>query len=365
MSMDDFDTSRLVTENLHIEAEVPICKPSELKARLPRRSKHVATVHEGQVAVKRVLDGEDNRLIVVVGPCSVHDVQAAREYAMKLHQLADELKDQLLIVMRVYFEKPRTHVGWKGLLNDPFLNDTCDIERGLEMGRNLMLDITGVGLPIAAEALDVLTPQYIQDLVSWTAIGARTTESPCHRQMCSGFSSAVGFKNGTDGSLDVAVNAIRAASAPSSFLTCSVEGNVCVVRTRGNPHCHVVLRGGATGPNYGAEYIKEAESKLESVGLPANIIVDCSHGNSLKDYKKQPMVLSDIIDQIRAGNKSITGVMLESNLEEGSQKLEDPASLRYGVSITDSCLGWDDTASLLRDLASKLKDVLPGRRSPA
>ena len=236
------DVSQLVTENINIEEEVPICKPSELKTRLPRREKHIKVVHNGQVQVKRVLESEDDRFIVIVGPCSVHDVQAAREYAMKLHQLADELKNELVILMRVYFEKPRTNVGWKGLLNDPFLNDTCDIEKGLEMGRNLMLDITGTGMPIAAEALDVLTPQYIQDLVSWTAIGARTTESSCHRQMSSGFSSAVGFKNGTDGNLDVAVNAIRASSSPSSFLTCSVEGNVCVVRTKGNPLCHVVLR---------------------------------------------------------------------------------------------------------------------------
>ena len=238
------EISQLVTENTHIEAEVPICPPSELKLRLPRRDKHVQVVYRGQVEVKNVMDGTDDRIIAIVGPCSIHDPQAAREYAMKLHQLASELKGELLILMRVYFEKPRTNVGWKGLLNDPDLNDTCDIEKGLEVGRNLMLDIVGTGLPIAAEALDVLTPQYIQDLVSWTAIGARTTESPCHRQMCSGFTSAVGFKNGTDGNLDIAVNAIIASGSPSSFLTCSVEGQACIVRTCGNPHCHVVLRYG-------------------------------------------------------------------------------------------------------------------------
>eukprot|EP01059_Diplonema_ambulator_P005711 TRINITY_DN154_c0_g2_i1.p1 TRINITY_DN154_c0_g2~~TRINITY_DN154_c0_g2_i1.p1 ORF type:complete len:384 (+),score=130.62 TRINITY_DN154_c0_g2_i1:56-1153(+) len=354
------------TENINIEAEITICKPSELKSRLPRREKHVNTVYQGQVAVKKVLDGSDDRLIVVVGPCSVHDVQAAREYAMKLKQLSDELNDTLVVLMRVYFEKPRTNVGWKGLLNDPFLDDTCNIEMGLEMGRNLMLDITGVGMPIAAEALDVLTPQYIQDLVSWTAIGARTTESPCHRQMASGFSSAVGFKNGTDGNLDVAVNAIRAASGPSSFLTCSVEGQVCIVRTKGNPFTHIVLRGGSAGPNYDPKNIEETEQKLQSVGLPANIMVDCSHGNSRKDFSKQPQVIDEIVAQIKEGNKSIVGIMVESNLYEGSQKLEgDPSKLKYGVSVTDSCLGWEQTQSVLRKLAADLRDVLPGRRSAA
>ncbi|KAJ9457440.1 Phospho-2-dehydro-3-deoxyheptonate aldolase [Diplonema papillatum] len=352
----------VVTENLNIEGEVAICKPSDLKARLPRLDNHVHTVHVGQTAVKNVLDGGDHRLVVIVGPCSIHDEKAAREYAAKLKKLSDELSHTLLILMRVYFEKPRTVVGWKGLLNDPFLDNTCAIEKGLELGRSIMLDITAAGVPVAAEALDVLTPQYIQDLVSWTCIGARTTESPCHRQMASALSSTVGFKNGTDGSMEVAINAIRAASHPSSFLSCSVSGQVCVVRTKGNAHTHIVLRGGAKGPNYNAENIGNVEQQLSSVGLPSNILVDCSHGNSMKDYRRQPEVLQDVVQQIKGGNKSIFGVMLESNLNEGSQKLVDPSKLKYGVSITDACIGWEQTESLLRQLASDLRETLANRK---
>jgi len=358
----ELDGAKVVVENINVECEMPICTPVELRKRFPSSEKHIQVVHKGQTAIKDVMEGKDHRLIVVVGPCSVHDVQAAREYAMKLQELAEELSDTLLLVMRVYFEKPRTNVGWKGLLNDPDLNGTFQIQKGLEIGRNLMLDITGIGLPIAAEALDVLTPQYIQDLVSWTAIGARTTESPCHRQMASAFTSAVGFKNGTSGDLEVAVNAIRACRNPSSFLTCSVEGQVCVVKTKGNPHAHIVLRGGSDGPNYEAGHIQTCEEQLRSVGLPRNIVIDASHGNSRKDFRNQPAVLGNIADQIVSGNNSIVGVMIESNLSEGAQKLtDDPSQLKYGVSITDSCLGWEDTKQELRQLRTKLKDVLKSR----
>ena len=357
----------LITENINIEAEVAICKPNELKASFPRSEKSIKTVHTGQTYFKNICDGREDRLVVIVGPCSIHDVEAAREYAAKLKALAEKLSDVLVIYMRVYFEKPRTNVGWKGLLNDPDLDNSCKIEKGLEMGRSLMLSVTEMGVPIAAEALDVLTPQYIQDLVSWTAIGARTTESPCHRQMASGFSSAVGFKNGTDGDLDVAVNAIRSACQPSSFLTCSVEGRVCVVETKGNAYTHIVLRGGKSGPNYEEEDIKDCETRLRGAGLPENILVDCSHGNSLKDHKKQKLVVESLLKQIENGNRSIIGMMIESYIHEGNQKLPTCSNpkqqLKYGVSITDACIGWEETEELLSSAAERLRSVLPGRRT--
>ena len=284
----------------------------------------------GHRAVKGILDHEDARLIVVVGPCSIHSPEEALEYARRLKTLADDLSNELLIVMRVYFEKPRTSIGWEGLIYDPHLDGSHKIDHGLRIGRRLMLDIAEIGLPIGIEALDLITPQYLQDLVSWTAIGARTTESPTHRKLSSGISSAVGFKNNVDGGLMVAVNAIRSASATNSFISVTDEGKVALFRTEGNPHCHVILRGGKS-PNYDAASVADCEKDLQKAGLAENIMIDCSHGNSNKDHNNQKLVLEEVADQIRAGNKSIIGVMIESNLEEGNQPIPDDLDdLKYG-----------------------------------
>jgi 3-deoxy-7-phosphoheptulonate synthase len=284
------------------------------------------------------------------------------DYARLLKPLADELKDTLMIVMRVYFEKPRTTVGWEGLIYDPYLDGSHRIEHGLRIGRQLMLDINALGLPIAVEALDLISPQYLQDLVSWTAIGARTTESPTHRKLSSGISSAVGFKNNVDGSLSVAVNAIRSASAVNTFISVTENGRVAAFRTSGNPHCHVILRGGKE-PNFQAPFVAACEAELRKAALPENILVDCSHGNSRKQYELQLEVLDDVAQQIVAGNKSIMGVMVESNIYAGNQPIPaDPQEIRYGVSITDACIDWPTTETALRKLADEVKDVLPGRR---
>ena len=292
---------------------------------------------------------QDPRLLVVVGPCSIHDPSAAKEYAERLAALQREVPN-LQLVMRAYFEKPRSTVGWKGLINDPHLNDSFVISEGLAIARQLLLDISTLGLPIATEALDPIIPQYLQDLISWSAIGARTTESQTHREMASGLSCAVGFKNGTDGSLEVAINALQSATAPHSFLGINPEGQVSVIHTKGNAFAHVVLRGGSNGPNYSPEHIRAAEEALEKIGATASIMVDCSHANSDKDHRKQARVLESVIKQIEAGNESITGVMVESNLEAGRQALDLDAGLRYGVSVTDACVDWDETDTLMRNL---------------
>ena len=300
--------------------------------------------------------------MVVVGPCSIHDVDAAMEYARKLKAVADKVSDTLLLVMRVYFEKPRTTVGWKGLINDPHLDDSFDIEAGLTIGRSLLKDIQQLGLPTATEALDPITPQYMQDLISWSAIGARTTESQTHREMASGLSSAVGFKNGTDGGLDVAVNAMKSVCNPHRFLGINSEGKVSVFETRGNRYGHVVLRGGSAGPNYESRHIALCEEALTKAALPANIMVDCSHANTEKKPDRQPLVAADVTQQIVAGNQSIIGLMLESNLKAGNQKIPDNLQdLEYGVSVTDGCIDWETTETLLLDTANKLRDVLPKR----
>jgi 3-deoxy-7-phosphoheptulonate synthase len=300
-------------------------------------------------------------LIVVVGPCSIHSPVEALEYARRLKTLADELSNELLIVMRVYFEKPRTAIGWEGLIYDPHLDGSHKIDHGLRIGRRLMLDIAEIGLPIGIEALDLITPQYLQDLVSWTAIGARTTESPTHRKLSSGISSAVGFKNNVDGGLMVAVNAIRSASATNSFISVTEDGKVAMFRTGGNPHCHVILRGGKS-PNYDAASVAACEEELQKAGLIENIMIDCSHGNSNKDHRNQKLVLDEIALQINSGNKSIIGVMLESNLEEGNQPIPDDLSdLKYGVSITDACIDWSTTETLLREFAGSLSESLESR----
>ena len=301
------------------------------------------------------------RLIVVVGPCSIHNPEEAIEYAKLLKPLADELAEDLLILMRVYFEKPRTSVGWEGLIYDPHLDGSHRIDHGIRIGRRLMLDIAEIGLPIAIEALDLISPQYLQDLVSWTAIGAGTTESPTHRKLASGISSAIGFKNNVDGELMVAINAIRSASANHSFISITEEGKVAVFRTEGNPHCHVILRGGKS-PNFDRESVKRCEEELNKAGHEDNIMIDCSHGNSQKNHTKQIEVLNDVAKQLQQGNKSIIGVMIESNLEEGNQPIpDDLEEIRPGVSVTDACISWESTESVLRNFAKEVSVVLKAR----
>lgn len=313
-------------------------------------------------SVADILDRVDHRLMVVVGPCSIHDTTAAMEYARNLKAVADRVSDTLLIIMRVYFEKPRTTVGWKGLINDPHLDDSFDIKAGLTIGRSLLRDILELGLPTATEALDPITPQYLQDLISWSAIGARTTESQTHREMASGLSSAVGFKNGTDGGLDVAVNAMKSVCNPHRFLGINSAGKVAIFQTRGNRYGHVVLRGGSGGPNYDSAHIALCEQALEKAALPQNIMVDCSHANTDKQPQLQPLVAENVANQIIEGNQSIIGLMLESNLKAGNQKIpKNLEDLEYGVSVTDACIDWPTTEALLLEMADKLRDVLPGR----
>ncbi len=350
-------------ENLNVASQEPLITPEALKRELPLSGKAAESVENGRQAIYDIMDGKDHRLFVVVGPCSIHDVEAAREYAAKLKKLADEVSDTLLIVMRVYFEKPRTTVGWKGLINDPHLNDTFDIEQGLHIGRRLLLDISELGLPTATEALDPISPQYLQDTISWSAIGARTTESQTHREMSSGLSMAIGFKNGTDGSLDVAVNAMKSVSHPHSFLGIDQQGKVAIIRTRGNNYGHVVLRGGGGKPNYDSVSVALCEQALEKAKLRQSIMVDCSHANSSKDPAIQPLVIQDITHQILEGNQSIQGLMVESNLNWGNQSIpENLSDLKYGVSVTDACIDWETTEKALHEMRDKLKDVLPKRR---
>lgn len=349
-------------EDLNIESNIPLITPEALKAKLPISDAAAATVMEGRQVIKDILDRKDKRLFVVVGPCSIHDPEAALEYGRKLKALAEEVKDTLYLVMRVYFEKPRTTVGWKGLINDPHMNDSFDIEEGLHIARKLLLDLSEMGLPLATEALDPNTPQYLQDLISWSAIGARTTESQTHREMSSGLSCAVGFKNGTDGGLEVAVNAMKSVLHPHSFLGMSGDGQVSIVRTRGNRYGHVVLRGGNGKPNYDSVSVKLCEQALEKAGQPTNIMVDCSHANSSKDPALQPLVAENVANQILEGNQSIVGLMIESNLEWGNQSIpEDLTQLKHGVSVTDACIDWDATEQCMRDMNSKLKNTLAGR----
>lgn len=358
--------SGIKLENLNVASQEQLITPEALKQELPLSDKAADTVEKGRQAIYNIMDGKDHRLFVVVGPCSIHDVDAAREYAQKLKTLADELSDTLLIVMRVYFEKPRTTVGWKGLINDPHLNDTFDIEQGLHIGRRLLLDISELGLPTATEALDPISPQYLQDTISWSAIGARTTESQTHREMSSGLSMAIGFKNGTDGSLDVAVNAMNSVSHPHSFLGINQQGQVSIIRTRGNNYGHVVLRGGGGKPNYDSVNVVLCAQALEKANLRPSIMVDCSHANSSKDPAIQPLVIQDVTHQILEGNQSIQGLMVESHLNWGSQSIpENLDDLKYGVSVTDACIDWETTEKALRGMRDKLKDVLPGRKNRA
>ena len=350
--------------NINVDSQVVLITPEQLWEALPMSDPVRDTVAASRQVIWDILDRRDHRLFVVVGPCSIHDTRAAMDYARRLKALADELSDTLYIVMRVYFEKPRTTVGWKGLINDPHLDDSFMIEEGLHIGRKLLLDIISLGLPASTEALDPISPQYLQDLISWSAIGARTTESQTHREMASGLSSAVGFKNGTDGGLTVATNALQSVSSPHRFLGINRQGQVAVFTTRGNAYGHIVLRGGSNGPNYDSVHISLCEEALAGAGLQPNIMVDCSHANSNKQPELQPLVVENVGNQILEGNQSIVGLMIESNLKAGNQPI--PANLKdleYGVSVTDGCIDWETTEKCLRDLRGRVREVLPGRRA--
>ena len=347
------DRTPAPTADLRIRSIRPISTPQEVVADLPCAcARHVLASRR---VVHDILAGVDDRLIAVVGPCSIHDQAAAGEYAKRLAGLARELADDLLVIMRVYFEKPRTSIGWKGLINDPDINGTFAIDKGLRLARSILLQINELGLPCGTEMLDVFTPQYFADLLSWGAIGARTTESQSHRELASGLSFPVGFKNGTSGSVKVAVNAVHAARSSHHFL-CITEGGECSIgETAGNEDTHIILRGGSDGPNYQPESVRAAAAELQGAKLPGSLImIDCSHANSFKDYRNQPKVCEAIGEQVAAGDRNITGVMVESNLNEGNQPVAPLADLKYGVSITDSCVGWDDTEAMLRKLGRQV-----------
>jgi len=349
-------------ENVNVVGLDPMPTPTQVHERVPLSPLAAATVARGREALRAILERRDPRIFVVAGPCSIHDPAAAVDYAQRLAKLAAEVAETMLIVMRVYFEKPRTATGWKGFINDPRIDDSFHIEEGITAARRLLIDIAELGLPAGSEALDPLSPQYLADLISWYAIGARTTESQTHREMASGLSTPVGFKNGTDGGLDVAINAIRSAANPHSFLGISASGRTAIVRTRGNPHGHLVLRGGGGRPNYDSVSIKLAERALAKAGLAPNIVVDCSHANSLKDPSLQPLVFMDCVHQIREGSQGIRGMMLESHIHAGAQPIPaDRSQLKYGMSITDGCIGWETTAELLRRADQELRVVLAAR----
>ena len=349
-------------ENINVSAFDPMPSPEEIHARLPLSPKAAQTVMRGRDALRNILERQDHRLFVVVGPCSIHDPVAGLDYARRLKALSDEVDDTLCLVMRVYFEKPRTTTGWKGYINDPDMDDSFHVEQGMEKARQFLLDIAEIGLPAGTEALDPISPQYLGDLIAWTAIGARTTESQTHREMSSGLSTPVGFKNGTNGDIGIALNAIVSASHPHSFLGINDQGRTAIVRTRGNRHGHVVLRGGDGRPNYDTASLLMAEQALSKAQLPANIVVDCSHANSYKKPELQPLVMADVVNQIRLGNQSLIGLMIESNLVAGNQPIPaDLTQLKYGCSVTDACVDWDTTETMIRDAAILLRDVLPER----
>jgi 3-deoxy-7-phosphoheptulonate synthase len=342
-------------ENTNVTSFAQMPTPAELHARLPLTDAAFETVMTGREALRNILDRKDPRLFVVVGPCSIHDPQAGLDYARRLKKLQDDVADTMLLVMRVYFEKPRTTTGWKGYINDPDMDDSFRVDVGMEKARQFLIDVCELGLPTATEALDPISPQYLGDLIAWTAIGARTTESQTHREMSSGLSTPVGFKNGTDGDISIAVNAVLSSAHPHSFLGISDRGTVSIVRTTGNAYGHVVLRGGGDRPNYDSVSVAIAEQTLTKAGLPPNLVVDCSHANSYKKPELQPLVMSDVIQQIRHGNSSIVGVMIESNIASGNQPIPaDLSQLKYGCSVTDGCIDWQDTEKMLRSAHEEL-----------
>ena len=343
------------TSDLHVIETRPLLSPAFIKSELPIVEKAAKLVTQTRDRIRNILEGEDKRILVVVGPCSIHDVAAAEEYGKRLAKLRSQLQDRLEIVMRVYFEKPRTTVGWKGLINDPHLDNSYDINTGLRSARKLLLDLADIGLPAATELLDPITPQYIADLICWTAIGARTTESQIHRQMASGLSMPVGYKNGTDGSFTAAINAMLTAKISHHFLGINQDGLASIVRTTGNPDGHLVLRGGAVKPNYEAVNIEAAVKALKEKAMNSRLMIDCSHGNSRKDYRKQIEVLDNINQQVEAGSQQIVGLMIESHLVAGNQSIsKDSNSLVYGQSITDACVDWETTETMLHSLANSV-----------
>ena len=344
-------------DNLNIASQKVLLTPRELKQKMPLSEPAAEFIAQSRQTIANIIQGKDSRIVAVVGPCSIHDIKSAKEYALKLKALHEQLKDRLFIVMRVYFEKPRTSVGWKGLINDPHLNNSFDIEQGLTTARELLLWLAELGLPTATEMLDPIIPQYLSELISWTAIGARTSESQTHREMASGLSMPVGFKNNTSGSAGAAINAMKSASSPHRFLGINQQGQVTLLNTKGNPNGHVILRGG-NEPNYHPEQVKAYQQRLTESGLSDKIIIDCSHANSGKDFRQQPRVLESLLDQIVAGNTSIIGFMLESHLNEGQQNMpEDGVTLKYGVSITDGCIDWKTTEISLTAAADQLRDM--------
>jgi len=362
MNKSPAETTGLEIENLNIQSQEILVSPQELKTKLPASDAVRQSVNAHRQSICSVLNRSDHRLIVIAGPCSIHNVGEALEYAKLLSAIADEVKDNVLVVMRAYFEKPRTTIGRKGFINDPYLDDSFRIEAGLRLSRQLLLDVSALRLPLATEALDPITPQYLHDLIAWTVIGARTTESQTHREMASGLSAPLGFKNGTDGGFDVAINAIESAGHPHRFLGIDNRGQVAVTTTKGNRNAHIVLRGGDKGPNYGSDAIDECESTLRERALPTNIMIDCSHANSLKDHTRQKAVADDITQQIISGNRSIIGLMLESNLQEGKQSFGRKSQPEPGISITDACISFDETADILRTINSSLARPLRDRQ---
>ena len=341
--------------NIRIKSFTELISPGEIRMQIPASATAIKTIAKGRSDFCNVLKGKDHRFVVIVGPCSIHDQKSALEYAKKLKKIRQALNDKLFIMMRVYFEKPRTTTGWKGLINDPYLDESHDIETGIKLARKILIDIAGLGMPVATELLDPITAAYIAELVSWVAIGARTTESQTHRQMTSGLSTPVGFKNNSDGNIDVAINAMTSAKSPYNFLGVDDNGHCAIIETKGNPDTHIVLRGGSERPNYHTEDVEECEEKLKSKNFIPKIMIDCSHENSGKDPTKQKLVIRDVIAQKQTGNKSVFGVMIESNLKEGRQNIpENKTDLKYGLSITDACIGWDETEKLLKDLHKAL-----------
>ncbi|MBI4306225.1 MAG: 3-deoxy-7-phosphoheptulonate synthase [Chloroflexi bacterium] len=347
------------TSNLHVESMTPLEPPDGFLERLPINDRIADVVYSSREAIKQIITGKDDRLLLLVGPCSIHDEKAALEYAKRLAGISKRTQDRLLLVMRVYFEKPRTTVGWKGFINDPSLNNTFNVREGLYRARRFLLDVLELGIPAGTEWLDPVTPQYLADVISWGAIGARTVESQTHRQLASGLSTPIGYKNGSGGtqhSIQIAVDAIVAAKVPHTFLGVDGYGRVSIIKTTGNPDGHLVLRGGVKGPNYGPEHVADAVERLKKAGVPPYLMVDCSHGNSNKDYRMQPVVYRNVLEQRAGGNRQIVGMMVESHLYEGSQKLDgDISKLKYGVSITDACINWQATEELLLEAHSKLR----------
>jgi len=343
------------TDDVRIESLRPLIPPAILMEELPVSEPDTLLIAEARAEVARIVTGEDDRLVIVVGPCSIHDPEAGLEYAKRLKTAADGLRADLKIVMRTYFEKPRTTVGWKGLINDPKLDGSFSINLGLRVARKFLLDVVQLGMPTATEFLDPISPQFVADLVSWGAIGARTTESQVHRELASGLSMPVGYKNGTSGDVQIAVDAVRSSAAPHHFLSVTKQGLAAIVSTRGNQHCHLILRGGRSGPNYGAEAVAEAASALSKAGLRPSLMVDCSHANSQKNHKNQVRVGESLAEQVASGSQAIFGVMLESNLVEGRQDVVPGKSLTHGQSITDACLGFDETVPVLERLAAGVR----------